>query len=251
MIRTTRETLGPLTCHVVQRGGAAQRLGVVLCHGFGAPGNDLVPLAGELLRALPPPVAEQIVFVFPEAPLSLADQGMPGGRAWWPIDILRLQMAIAQGNFRDLRNDRPPQLPPAREKLEQTIDAVRAKFGLGWPQLVLGGFSQGSMIATDIALRAPEPPAALVIYSGTLLCEAEWKELAAARRGMKVIQSHGRQDQILPFAASEWLRDMLVTAGLDVEFLPFMGPHTISSAALTTTAKLLAALVEAKPDAGA
>jgi len=95
------------------------------------------------------------------------------------------------------------------------------------------------MLATDVALRLPESPAALVIWSGTLLCENEWMPLMPRRQGLRVVQSHGRQDQILPFAAAEWLRDALTAAGLEVEFLPFNGPHTVSEPAIDATVRLL------------
>jgi len=89
--------------------GVQPRVVVVLCHGFGAPGTDLVPLGQMLLRQ--PKLSGSVQFVFPEAPLSLESQGMPEGRAWWSIDMHRLQMAVALGNFRDLSKDSPPELP--------------------------------------------------------------------------------------------------------------------------------------------
>ncbi len=84
-------TLGGLSCRVLQQAspGASLELAVVLCHGFGAPGDDLVSLAPEILRARPE-LAQKVRFVFPEAPLSLAGQGYGGGRAWWPLDVQRL-----------------------------------------------------------------------------------------------------------------------------------------------------------------
>ena len=63
---------------------------VVLCHGFGAPGDDLVPLA-EVLSAPP-----RTRFFFPEAPLALpAPYG--DARAWWMLDLLRLEASFAAG----------------------------------------------------------------------------------------------------------------------------------------------------------
>ena len=77
--------LGSLTCRVIQDKGAAQApdLTVVLCHGFGAPGDDLVGLVGPLLE-LEPALQTGVRFVFPEAPLALEEYG-GGARAWWRI----------------------------------------------------------------------------------------------------------------------------------------------------------------------
>src|SRR5262245_65483918 len=82
--------LGALTSYVVQElpPGQSHRLAVVLCHGFGAVGADLVGLARPLLDASPA-IAEQVAFIFPAGPLDLSNLGMPGGRAWWLIDLDR------------------------------------------------------------------------------------------------------------------------------------------------------------------
>jgi len=91
----------------------------------------------------------------------------------------------------------------------------------------LGGFSQGSMLATEVTLNLDENPAGLVILSGTLLHEDVWRERATHHKSLRVLQSHGTDDQILPFAGAGWLRDMLNHAGADVEFIPFAGGHEI------------------------
>jgi phospholipase/carboxylesterase len=223
--------------------GAGPSLLVVLCHGFGAPGSDLVPVGGEVL-SLAPALADRVQFVMPAAPLSLADQGIPGGRAWWPLDVMQLTAAIERGEFRDQRAVLPPELPTSRQMLSALIEELSASSGLPLEQIVLGGFSQGSMLATDVALRLPQSPAALCIWSGTLLCEEEWRSLAERRGRLRVLQSHGTQDPLLPFEAAVWLRDMLLEAGLDVEFLPFEGMHTIPLPALVRLADLLSELVD-------
>lgn len=235
----TTVELGGLVTRVVDAlpEDASPKLAVVLCHGFGAPGTDLVDLGGAIL-SLQPTLAESARFYFPEAPLSLAEVGMPGGRAWWMLDIAKLNAAIETGQIRDLRNDRPAELPAAREKLMTLVDEI----GLPMSQIALGGFSQGSMLTTDVALRLPEPPALLTIFSGTLLSEDDWRDLAGKRGALQVLQSHGGQDMILPYEAAEWLRDLLTESGAEVEFIPFDGPHTIPQQGLERLAARLAEL---------
>lgn len=216
-----------------------QKLAMVVMHGFGATGEDLVPLTEEIVHRHAS-LADAVKFIFPAAPLEPEEMADYGGRAWWPIDMAKLQRAMMLQDFRDLRNDLPELLPAARSHLFDLIAEVREETGWGLDRFILGGFSQGSMLATDVALRLPEPPAALVIWSGTLLCEKEWLPLLSGRKGLRVVQSHGRQDPILPFAAAEWLRDAMTANGLEVEFLPFNGPHTISQPAIEATVRLLA-----------
>lgn len=233
-------TLGGLTCRIVDElpDGQSPTLAVVFCHGFGAPGTDLVPLGPELLE-LEPSLSESVRFIFPEAPLSLEEYGYAEGRAWWPIDMLRLQMAIETGRIRELRGETPPGLAQAADLLRGLVEDVCRTTGLPLSRLVLGGFSQGAMLATEVTLRLPELPAALVILSGTLLCEEKWRELAAKRGKLIVFQSHGTTDPLLPFENAVCLRDLLTESGCEVEFLAFRGPHTIPTEALLRLGELL------------
>ncbi len=236
MRRETR-TLGDLTCRIVSPENEPPPSGiVVLCHGFGAPGDDLVGLADAFVQ-MKPALGARIQFVFPEAPLTIPE--VPGGRAWWPIDMMEMQMAIMQGNFREMRQSVPEQMPAARDKLNSVLDQLGEETGLPISRFVLGGFSQGSMLATDVTLRMPESPAALLIFSGTLLAEPEWRELSPNRAGLRVLQSHGTVDPILPFEAANWLRELFADSGLDVEFIPFQGIHTIPLEAIQLSATLI------------
>jgi phospholipase/carboxylesterase len=241
MFTFRQQQLGGLDCVIADDDERRPEFAAVFMHGFGASGEDLVPLEEEFILT-DPSLTAKVRFIFPAAPLEPPEFAEFGGRAWWPLDIAALQLAIAQGEFRDLRRDVPPLLSAAREKLVAAIHEIEGSMGIPVERTVLGGFSQGSMLATDVALRLDRPPAALVVWSGTLLAEEEWKELAPRRAGLKVLQSHGQQDQILPFMAAEWLRDMLTDAGLDVDFTPFNGPHTIPRIAIQKVTELLGSL---------
>lgn len=245
-MQTESKTYGPLTCRTVDflKDGESPEWMVVLCHGFGAPGTDLVSLAAGIFSLKPELQEKKIRFLFPEAPVSLAEMGYGEGRAWWMIDMLALQVAMQSGEFREFRSGEPEGMPEAREKLLATLQEVMSESGLGWDRVVLGGFSQGSMITTDITLRLDESPAGLVVYSGTLLNEEVWKEFAPKRAGLKVIQSHGRMDPILPYLGAEALRDLLTEAGLEVEFQPFNSVHTISHDGLASLVTMLMQLTE-------
>lgn len=194
---------------------------IVLLHGFGAPGDDLVPL----WRVIPAPAGTR--FVFPEAPLSLAEAGYAEGRAWWMIDMERLiqRQRTGQVDEAKLRAEIPPGLEASRERVVAMLDEVEKTMSPS--RIVLGGFSQGAMLACDVALRTERPLAGLVMLSGTLIAETEWSPLMAKRRGLQVLQSHGQSDALLPFSAAERLRDELTTAGLDVKWVPFRGGHEI------------------------
>ncbi len=193
---------------------------VVLLHGFGAPGNDLVPLA-DVLDA---PTGTR--FVFPEGPLTLSF-GPRDARAWWLIDMARMAQDQAAGRARDLSNEIPKGLAPARDTMLAFLKEVERTFGADPRKTVLGGFSQGAMLTCDAMLRTTQPYAGLVQLSGTLLAAQEWVPLLQARKGLPVFQSHGMQDEILPYVGAERLRDALSQSGLTVEWHRFRGGHEI------------------------
>lgn len=193
---------------------------VVLLHGFGAPGTDLVGL----WRVLDVP--RETRFVFPEAPMALPP-AYGAGRAWWMIDVDAMERAIATGAARDRRHEDPEDMHRAREAVERMLDAVQEELHVTGDQLVLGGFSQGAMVSCDVAFRTDRPLAGLVLMSGTLLAEDAWRKGMPTRAGLPVLVSHGERDPILPFDLSVALKDALTEAGLSVTWVPHRGAHEI------------------------
>ena len=123
------------------------------------------------------------------------------------------------------------------------LTAAGERFGLGSDQFVLGGFSQGSMLATDVALRMKSGPAALCILSGALVNETQWRDLASKHPPLTILQSHGRQDQLLMYPQATALKDLLADAGHDVEFVPHDGGHEIPPVVVHRLGGLLDRLV--------
>jgi phospholipase/carboxylesterase len=215
--------LGSLSARVVggtDREGGGEGPVLVLLHGFGAPADDLVSLY-RVMRA-----PREMRWVFPGAPLDLSSIGYPrGSRAWWPIDMMELERAMRAGKLRDLSKSVPDGLPAARDAVIEALDAIDRE--LHPSAMILGGFSQGAMLALDVALRTTRPLAGLALMSGTLLCEDEWAPLMAARAGTRVVQSHGREDPLLPFSLAERLAALLQGAGWQHELVSFRGGHEI------------------------
>jgi phospholipase/carboxylesterase len=83
------------------------------------------------------------------------------------------------------------------------------------------------MLSCDALLHTVRPYAGLVQLSGNLLAQPVWGPLMPKRKGLPVFQSHGTQDEILPFVGAERLRDALSQAGLAVEWHRFRGGHEI------------------------
>jgi phospholipase/carboxylesterase len=236
------ETIRPAESRAAAESALPPRFAVVLCHGYGAPGDDLVSLASEVIRAAPE-LGARLRFVFPEAPPSLSALGPWDSRAWWPLDENVLDTAIACGSPIETVRDTPSELPELRETMYQLLADLERAEGIPVSHMVLGGFSQGAMLATDIALHLPVSPAGLCVLSGALLDADEWARLAPARRGMPALVCHGRQDPLLSFRTAEALRDLLAHAGLGVVFVAFDGPHTISPEGFTAFVAFLRAML--------
>lgn len=204
----------------VDRQGSGEGPLVVLLHGFGAPGDDLVALWRYLN------VPDGVRFLFPAAPLQLS-MGIGDARAWWMLDMERLTQARAQGQWDALSQEIPRGLPPARTQMQDVLSLATETLSVPSPSLIVGGFSQGAMLATDLVLHTDIPFAGLVLLSGTLIAKQEWLTRLPNRQGLPVFQSHGIDDPILSFSMAQQLREHIQKAGLPVSWIEFHGGHEI------------------------
>lgn len=204
-----------------QRGGTA----VVLLHGWGAPGDDLLPLAQALVQP-------GVQFFVPAGPLS----EVGGGRAWWHLDP-RGRPPYALGDQLDPGVQPNAEVVAARTAIQQLLRTVIERHA---PDLVaLAGFSQGAMLSMDVALTGAPLVHRVVAMSGALLRDS-LAALKAPRAGKPAfLLSHGRQDPVVPFQAGGHARDLLEKHGLPVSWHPFEGGHEIPEAVLAATARFL------------
>ncbi|HXL98676.1 MAG TPA: dienelactone hydrolase family protein [Rhizomicrobium sp.] len=174
--------------------GAATHL-VVLCHGYGADGNDLIGLAPHWQRLLP-----TVAFAAPNAP-----QRCPGspGYQWFPIS--RLDPAeVAKG------------VESAAPALDAFLDAELARLELPPDRLALVGFSQGTMLSLQVGLRRAVKPAAIVGYSG-MLAGAE-TQIGLGPDAPPILLVHGDADPMIPATALFLSAAALGRAGASVQW---------------------------------
>ena len=206
-----------------ERGGIA----LVLLHGYGAPGNDLVPLAKSLLQ-------QGTRCILPAAPLSLGD----GGRAWWHIEASDRPRYVIDEPGPALLSTLPNlELEMARSAVTGVLRTTRERYA---PKaLFLAGFSQGAMLSIDLTLAGSEPLDRVAVLSGALLVDSAAH--LPAQRGARpaVFISHGRQDRRLPFAGGERMKLELEGHGFAVTWRPFDGGHAISKSTVSELTKFL------------
>jgi phospholipase/carboxylesterase len=230
------ERFGGLTVRLTggeDREGGGDGPLVVLMHGFGAPGTDLV----DLWRVLDVPSSMR--FAFPEAPHEIP--GLRGARAWWMLDLARAEQAMAEGP-RSYATEIPPGMEEATDRIVQMIEAMQEALGVASEHLIVGGFSQGSMAACNSVFARNVMPGGLVILSGTPVNLEAWKTGMATHRGLPVFQSHGMHDPLLSFQAAEQLRDEMRESGLSTQWVPFRGGHEIPVQVLEGLGRFLSGL---------
>jgi len=181
------------------QGGAAERL-VILLHGYGSDGNDLIGLAPHWARALP-----RTAFVSPHAP-ERCESGGPGFQ-WFGI-MGRDDQARLAGTRK------------AAPVLDRFIDQELERHKLAEDRLALVGFSQGTMMALHVGLRRRRAVAAILGYSGMLvgapLLKAEMPPEPAPRPAVFLV--HGDADDMLPVQLLFEATQGLAAAGVACEW---------------------------------
>jgi phospholipase/carboxylesterase len=205
---------------------------VVMLHGYGADYEDLAPLAAHL------DPHRSWNWIFPNGILAVPIGPHMQGHAWFPIRISELEAAAQRGELVDFADEFPDGMLEARRRLTSLIHHLRVPAA----DLVLGGFSQGAMMAVEVAAHLPDRVAALLLFSGTLINRKAWIKALPGKAPMRFLQSHGRADPLLGFAHAERLYETLGKAGLQGEFVPFDGGHEIPPSMVGRAAALLGQL---------
>lgn len=173
---------------------------VVVLHGRGVTGEDLVPLAGEL--RLP-----NLRFIFPDAPFSFP--GFDHGWCWYE----------STPDHDGLTNSR-----------RLLFDLLRGleQEGVAPGQTVLLGFSQGAVMALDVGVRYPKRLGGIIALSGYLCApEALREEKSPAAAGLPILMAHGSEDDVLPVQWARTATNALKAEGFQVKFLEYPMGHQI------------------------
>lgn len=187
------------------KSGTAKKL-VVLFHGYGSNGRDLAGLANAWAPHFP-----DVAWASPDAPEQVP--GYPQGYQWFPIS--RLDPELMEQGVRS-----------AHASAEHFVSSELKRWGLSGGDLVLVGFSQGTMMALHTALRRETAPAGVLGYSGALAGPERLKQEMTAKPPILLI--HGDQDEVLPVGMTLMAAQGLCAAGHGAEFHISQGiPHSI------------------------
>ncbi len=193
------------------RGDEDADCAVVLLHGYGAPGDDLVGLGASVARAT------GCLAVMPAA-----SEPVGPGRQWWPLDDWRARREGGE----DLSDEVPEGLSDANRRVQGVIRSLAAR-GIAHDRIILGGFSQGAILALDAGLSSERRLGGIVLLSGTLIARSRWTAAIERSDPPPVLMTHGRGDSLLTFRRADALRMLLAEQGVTVSLVPFSGGHAI------------------------
>jgi phospholipase/carboxylesterase len=203
--------------------GAPAKQAVVLLHGYGSDGNDLIGLAPYWRETLP-----EALFVAPNAPMPC--DGFAGGYQWFEIDFAGDRLAGRQTG-----------VVKARPVLVEFLEAMWAQTGIRPEDTILGGFSQGAMMVLHVGLSLDKPLMGIVAYSGAFLPPTGYDDPAKAKTPICIV--HGDMDDVVDPKLSAEANTLLVKAGYDVHYAqrPGLG-HSIDQQGLDFVTEFIAEL---------
>lgn len=174
-------------------GNAPENL-VVLLHGYGANGKDLMALAEHFAKDMP-----GTQFLLPDAPHDC--EANPGGKQWFSLAKPDPELMIA--GAKDVANT-----------LNDYLNECLQTYGLSDDKMALVGFSQGTMLAIHVGLRREKPCAGIVGYSGMLLGDEKLPSEITSRPPISLI--HGEDDEVISPAAMPLAIKILEECGLEI-----------------------------------
>lgn len=203
-------------------GGTPRQL-VIIAHGLGANGADLIAIAPTLAEALP-----HALFLAPDAPEAcdlVSPQDGVHARQWFSLGDWRPDAMEAE-----LRRGAPA--------LDRFIDESLAEHAIPAADYALVGFSQGAMMSLFVGLRRQTPPRAILAYSGILLGPERLK--VEIRNRTPVLLVHGERDEVVPAECSRMAEAQLRALSVPVNLLiePGLG-HAIDAAGLAAGTQAL------------
>ncbi len=193
------------------RSGAPPRQIVVLLHGYGSSGTDMIALAPHWQDILP-----DALFLAPHAPQRCGMMG--AGYQWWGLSGLA-PSALAAG------------AAAAAPAIDAFIDRKLEQYALTEAEMALVGFSQGTMMALHVGLRRKRTVAAVVGYSGVLTSVADLAHKNVAHPPVLLV--HGSADPVVPVAALHLAESELKRLGVAVtSHVSFGVPHSVDPVGL-------------------
>lgn len=185
---------------------------VVFFHGYGASMHDLFPL-WELWHR------DHFDWYFPNGLQSLP-MGYYEGRSWFSIDIAGIERSMRDGTKREMDKYIPPEIDQTLQQMEMFLLDLKKTH----KKVIIGGFSQGAMMASHLAMKDSLAVDGLILLSGNLLADSKFPKAA---KGIPFYQAHGTQDPVLDMDGAKALERKLQGLNFQGTLSTFRGGHEI------------------------
>lgn len=169
---------------------------MVLIHGYGSNANDLITLAPDLM-----PHLNSAVIISPSAPFKHEGGGGSGAYQWYSL-LDRSPKAMLEGYGK------------AEVILHQFLEAKLKEYNLTFSDLILGGFSQGGMMALQYGTHSQQPLKGVISCSGYIVDDGAFGK--GINNKTPVLMTHGDQDGVVPPFAYHTSKEKLMSLGINV-----------------------------------
>lgn len=231
---------------IIETGPRTENRAGIMLHGFGSTADNIAPACHSLLRAAP-------YWITPQAPVAMDEFLGYESHAWFPSEAREIEAALTGYLWSDIAQYDSPSI---EEAARCVLEVVREKNLLD-ARLVIAGFSQGGMVATECALQymlgkrgawkdfSGEIEAVLLFSSSQVAGERRERLIsdgAFERVVPAVFVSHGNVDNILTFSQGRELYEFWTRLSSDVRFFEFDGGHELPEDVLSASCNFLASL---------
>ena len=203
---------------LLSKPGKSTDKALIILHGFGASAADLAPLSGVF------PEFHDYTWYFIEGPVQVPLGMGVMGKAWFPLDMEAMQRALMAGNSEYYFKNTPP--PGMAEMVTKLIPLVE-NIAKNHHEIILGGFSQGSMIASHLYPFVQKQVQKLLLLSSTLADVETLSKNYKDADPVAVYQSHGASDPVLSIKGAMALKEFYEERNIDHKFHQFSGAHEI------------------------
>ncbi len=187
---------------------------VIMLHGYGANAQDLYSISElNFIKDL------DFNWIFLDGPMAPPEVAAFGGKAWFNVDISHFQTLIQEGRFKEYYSREPENLDKLNDKIFTFIESMR----LEPKEIIIGGFSQGAMVATDFIYSKKFKPRGLIHLSGTVIRQNLW--MSGSLDGIPIFHSHGKYDPVLPVQGAHHFKSISKSKKHHLEI--FQGGHEI------------------------
>ena len=198
---------------------------VILNHGYGANMEDLVPIGHAL--------GTNFDWYFPNGFVDLHREFGQYSQGWFPLDMNILEKAFRTQEFSPLLNT---YFQKGFDRAQQRVGKFVTNVGKHYRRIILGGFSQGAMVAMGVGFKYQHIVDKLLIFSGLFISEKVWQGYNGR---MDSFQSHGKRDILLPYSQGEALCQFLLSHNPKHKFVSHEGGHEIPSSILKEVREFL------------